>query len=152
MVGFESVKKWRKMFFVLSRALEEQKFVWVPMRNRTSDLWIPRSDALPQRLYSERDPLRNSCMTSFSLSLPSPKLTIFLILLINMTLSTSLIQAVWMAVCHTWLMSCHVTLLTRRKAFFSEIKLFPKVSWQNHEKFSRVSLLLLSMENCRKSP
>ena len=52
MVGFESVKKWRKMFFVLSRALEEQKFVCVPMRNRTSDLWIPRSDALPQ---SHRD-------------------------------------------------------------------------------------------------
>ena len=52
MVGFESVKKWRKMFFVLSRALDEQKFIWVHMRNRTSDLWIPRSDALPQ---SHRD-------------------------------------------------------------------------------------------------
>ena len=25
MVGFESVKKWRKMFFVLSRALDKQK-------------------------------------------------------------------------------------------------------------------------------
>ena len=52
MVGFESVKKWRKMFFVLSRALEEQKIVWVPMRNRTSDLWIPRSDAYKYDLTS----------------------------------------------------------------------------------------------------
>ena len=120
---------------------------------RPLDSTLRCSTTEPQRLYSERGPLRNSYdMTSFSISLPSPKLTIFLILLTNMTLSTSLIQAVWMDVCHTWLMSCHVTLLTRRKAFFSEIKLFPKVSWQNHEKFSRVSLLLLSMENCRKSP
>ena len=119
---------------------------------RPLDSTLRCSTTEPQRLYSERGPLRNSCMTSFSISLPSPRLTIFLILLTNMTLSTSLIQAIWMDVCHTWLMSCHVTLLTRRKAFFSEIKLFPKVSWQNHEKFSRVSLLLLSMENCRKSP
>ena len=119
---------------------------------RPLDSTLRCSTTEPQRLYSERDPLRNSCTTSFSISLPSPRLTIFLSLLTNMTLSTLLIQAVWINVCHTWLMSCHVTLLTRRKAFFSEIKLFPKVSWQNHEKFSRVSLLLLSMENCRKSP
>ena len=41
-----SVKKWRKMFFVLSRAWDKEKF-WVPKRNWTSDLRIPRSDALP---------------------------------------------------------------------------------------------------------
>ena len=32
--------------FVLSWAWEKKKF-WVPMRNWTSDLWIPCSDALP---------------------------------------------------------------------------------------------------------
>ena len=119
---------------------------------RPLDSALRCSTTEPQRFYSERGLLRNLCMTSFSISLPNSKLIIFRILLTNMTLSTSLVLAVWMAVCHTWLMSCHVTLLTRRRAFFSEIKLFPKVSWQNHEKFSRVSLLLLSMENCRKSP
>ena len=37
----------REMFFVLSRAWDKEKKIWVPMKNRTSDLRIPRSDALP---------------------------------------------------------------------------------------------------------
>lgn len=39
------------MFFVLSQALDKEKILR-PMRNRTSDLQIPRSDALP---LSHRD-------------------------------------------------------------------------------------------------
>ena len=34
----------REMFFVLSRAWDKEKKIWVPMKNRTSDLRIPRSD------------------------------------------------------------------------------------------------------------
>ena len=37
----------REMFFVLSRAGDKEKKIWVPMKNRTSDLRIPPSDALP---------------------------------------------------------------------------------------------------------
>ena len=39
-----------------------KKKFWVPMRNRTSDLRIPRSNALPlsHRLYGERGLLRSS--------------------------------------------------------------------------------------------
>ena len=39
-----------------------KKKFWVPMRNRTSDLRIPRSNALPlsHRLYDERGLLRSS--------------------------------------------------------------------------------------------
>ena len=40
-----------KMIFVLSRAWDKENF-WVPMTNRTSDLRIPLSDALP---LSHRD-------------------------------------------------------------------------------------------------
>ena len=43
-----------------------KKKFWVPMRNRTLDLRIPRSDALttePQRLHGERGLLRSSCDT-----------------------------------------------------------------------------------------
>ena len=46
-----SVEKWRKMFFYCHEHGTEKKF-WVPKRNRTSDLWIPLSDALP---LSHRD-------------------------------------------------------------------------------------------------
>ena len=47
-----------KDFFVLSRAWQDKK-----RRNRTSDLQIPRSDAIPQRLYSKQGLLRSSYMT-----------------------------------------------------------------------------------------
>ena len=42
------------MFFRLVTSVGQRKKFRVPMRNRTSDLWIPRSDALP---LSHRDPL-----------------------------------------------------------------------------------------------
>ena len=92
MVGFESVKKWRKMFFVLSRALDKQKNFLSPLEqsNRRPLDSALRCSTEPQRFYSKRGLLRNLCMTSFSISLPNSKLIIFLILLTNMTLSTSL--------------------------------------------------------------
>ena len=40
------------MFFIFSRALDDEKHSRILMRNRTSDLRIPRSDALP---LSHRD-------------------------------------------------------------------------------------------------
>ena len=93
MVGFESAKKWRKMFFVLSRALDKQKKFLSPLEEsfrRPLDSTLRCSTTEPQRFYSERGLLRNLCMTSFSISLPNLKLIIFLILLTNMTPSTSL--------------------------------------------------------------
>ena len=93
MVGFESVMKWRKMFFVLSRALEKQKNFLSPLEKsnrRPLDSALRCSTTELQRFYSGRGLLRNFCMTSFSISLPNSKLIIFLILLTNMTLSTSL--------------------------------------------------------------
>ena len=46
MVSFElSKEKYRKMFSSCHERGTKKKF-WVPMRNRTSDLWIPHSDAL----------------------------------------------------------------------------------------------------------
>ena len=143
------------MFFVLPRALSKQK-------NLSESLWGIEPQTFGFRtpmLYRRatetkcgRGPLRNSCMTSSSIFLPSSKLIIFLILSTNMTLSTSLILTKWMDVCHMRRVSCHITLVTRRKTSFSEIKVFTEVSWQDHKKFFRTSLLLLSMENCRKLP
>ena len=40
------------VFFVLSRAWDKERILTVPMRNRTSDLRIPRSNTLP---LSQRD-------------------------------------------------------------------------------------------------
>ena len=53
MVSFELSKEIKEdvFFFISSRAWNKKKFR-VPMRNQTSDLWIPRSDALP---LSHRD-------------------------------------------------------------------------------------------------
>ena len=93
MVGFESEKKWRKMFFVLSRALDKQKHFLSPLEEsnrRPLDSALRCSTTEPHRFYSERRLLRNLRMTSFSISLPNSKLIIFRILLTNMTLSTSL--------------------------------------------------------------
>ena len=103
----------------------KKKIVWVPMRNRTSDLWIPHSDALPQshrdtETKCGRGPLRNSRMTSSSISLPSSKLIIFLILSTNITLSTSLILTIWMDVCHMRRVSCHITLVTTDEKHLSQ--------------------------------
>ena len=59
MVSFELGKAIEKKFFfsVLSRAWDKEKIL-SPLRNRTSDLRIPRSDAQttkPQRLHDERE-------------------------------------------------------------------------------------------------
>ena len=51
-----------KDIFCLVTSVKQKKF-WVPRRNRTSDLRIPRSDAIPQRLYSKQGLLRSSYMT-----------------------------------------------------------------------------------------
>ena len=51
MVSFELGEELRKMFFVLSRAWEKEK-IMSPHEESTSDLRIPRSDALP---LSHRD-------------------------------------------------------------------------------------------------
>ena len=70
MVGFELVKKWRKMCFVLSLALDKQKNFLSPHEESNR---IPLDSALrcsttePQRFYSERGLLRNLCMTSLFL-------------------------------------------------------------------------------------
>ena len=53
---------WKRYFFCLVTSVKQKKF-WVPRRNRTSDLRIPRSDAIPQRLYSKQGLLRSSYMT-----------------------------------------------------------------------------------------
>ena len=61
MVGFESVKKWRKMFFVLSRALDKQKYFLSPLEKsnrRPLDSVLRCSTTEPQRFYSERGLLR----------------------------------------------------------------------------------------------
>ena len=64
-----------KDIFCLVTSVKQKKF-WVPRRNRTSDLRIPRSDAIPQRLYSKQGLLRSSYMTrvlhnaSFVMGLP----------------------------------------------------------------------------------
>ena len=52
----------KDIFFCLVTSVKQKKF-WVPRRNRTSDLRIPRSDAIPQRLYSKQGLLRSSYMT-----------------------------------------------------------------------------------------
>ena len=62
-----SVKKWRKMFSSCHEHGTEKKF-WVPMRNRTSDLWIPLSDALP---LSHRDSMMNKDIMNVILCLYS---------------------------------------------------------------------------------
>ena len=52
-----------KDFFSSCHERGTKKQFWVSMRNRTSDLRIPHSDALtpkPQRLHGERSLLRNS--------------------------------------------------------------------------------------------
>ena len=46
-------------------------------------------------------------------------------------------------------LTCKFTCNENRK---TQIRLTPKSSRRNHAKFFRASLLLLSMENCRKSP
>ena len=64
-----------KYIFCLVTSVKQKKF-WVPRRNRTSDLRIPRSDAIPQRPYSKQGLLRSSYMkcvlhnASFVMSLP----------------------------------------------------------------------------------
>ena len=62
-----SVKKWRKMFLSCHEHGTEKKF-WVPMKNRTSDLWIPLSDALP---LSHRDSMMNKDIMNVILCLYS---------------------------------------------------------------------------------
>ena len=55
MVGFESVKKWRKMFFVLSRALDKQEYFLSPLEKsnrRPLDSVLRCSTTEPQRFYS----------------------------------------------------------------------------------------------------
>ena len=42
----------KDVFRLVAGVRQTKKIFWVPMRNRTVDLWIPRSDALPQ---SHRD-------------------------------------------------------------------------------------------------
>ena len=73
MVSFELGKEIeKKVFFsVLSRAWDKEKIL-SPLRNRTSDLRIPRSDAQttkPQRLHDEREIFQ--IIKTFRLNLPS---------------------------------------------------------------------------------
>ena len=52
-----------RCFFSSCHERGKKKKFWVPMRNRTSDLRIPRSDAVTtksQSLHGERDLLRSS--------------------------------------------------------------------------------------------
>ena len=75
MVSFELGKAIEKkfFFFVLSRAWDKEKIL-SPLRNRTSDLRIPRSDALP---LSHRDSTMSvrllffQIIKTFRLNLPS---------------------------------------------------------------------------------
>ena len=54
MVSFELGEEIQKhIFFVLSQAWEKENF-WVPARNWTSDVRIPRSDAQPETLWLAR--------------------------------------------------------------------------------------------------
>ena len=63
MVSFELGKEIERDVMSSCHERGTKKKFWVPMRNRTSDLRIPRSDALttkPERLYGERGLLWSS--------------------------------------------------------------------------------------------
>ena len=47
MLSFELGKEIKERYFSSCHEHRTKKKIWVLMRNQTSDLWIPRSDALP---------------------------------------------------------------------------------------------------------
>ena len=108
-----SVKKWRKMFSSCHEHGTEKKF-WVPMKNWTSDLWIPLSDALP---LSHRDSMMNKDIMNVILCLYSESFLcpMFMTRWKHLSLD-SILPCICSVIDRTWLQNMARTSVTHKES------------------------------------